>query len=230
MAPFMSRNCHAIIDRMTSHPISLKQSFKIVLIGSGGAQACCGSQLVARCSQITVLSLGGFCQHGFNVAERVYHLRPSRLGLRYRQHCVPSRWPSTVGSAFNQARLQGDYTALMVPTISLRHGANGTIRRQHSNKVNQLPIWSVQNLTACVVGERGKMLKLISCTSYWDAMAYLTASPPATALRWSRWSYCGMKPKKLSHFCNKRSSGPHSYIRACLPNFKLVKTLSRITW
>lgn len=157
----------AIIDRMNaSHPISLaqRQPFKIVLIGtSGGAQvALAAAPYLDQWldAQSTVLSIGGVfaSTDGFNVAERVYHLQGRRDWVEDIGSIVfPSRWPSTVGSAFNQARLQGDYTALISgphthdgPTGYFGKelvSANGTSYVDLTfQQVNQLPIWSVQKL------------------------------------------------------------------------------------
>jgi len=65
-------------------------------------------------AQITVLSGVFFGRDGFNVAERVYHLRGRRDWVEDIVALSPIALAATVGSAFNQA-LQGDYTALISP-------------------------------------------------------------------------------------------------------------------
>jgi len=141
------------MQRIQSHSpsVNLSRSFWLT---SGGAQVPrCGSPpwRVARFRSLCS-PLGCFCTDGFNVAERVYHLQAETvedIGILF-----PSRWPSTVGSAFNQAS-QGDYTAL----ISGPHNCDGPtgyfgkelVSKWHYvdltfQQVNQLPIWSVQKL------------------------------------------------------------------------------------
>ena len=155
----------AIIDRMnTAHPIpSNRKPFKIILIGtSGGAQvALAAAPDLDRWldTQIVIISLGGVFagKDGFNAAERVYHLRGRQDWIENIGSIVfPSRWPWTVGSAFNQARQQGNYTV----SISGPHahdgptgyfgeklvGATGVSYLDLTlQQVNQLPIWSVDD-------------------------------------------------------------------------------------
>ena len=155
----------AIIDRMnTAHPIpSNRKPFKIILIGtSGGAQvALAAAPDLDRWldTQLVVISLGGVIagKDGFNAAERVYHLRGRQDWIENIGSIVfPSRWPWTFGSAFNQARQQGNYTA----SISGPHahdgptgyfgeklvGATGVSYLDLTlQQVNQLPIWSVRD-------------------------------------------------------------------------------------
>ncbi len=143
-------------------PVSYRQPLKLVLIGtSGGAQVALGAAPYLDQwldAQITVLSIGGVFAgtDGFKAAEHVYHLQGRRDWIEDIGSIVfPSRWPWTVGSPFNQARLQGNYTV----SISGPHAhdgltgyfglelvkANGiTYVDLTLQQVNQLPIWSVQ--------------------------------------------------------------------------------------
>jgi hypothetical protein len=121
----------AIINRMNAaHPIPLKQrqTFKIILIGtSGGAQvALAAAPYVDQWldTQIVVISIGGVfaSSDGFNAAEHVYHLESRQDWIEdIGNIAFPSRWPWTVGSAFNQALQRGDYT----PLISGPHAHDG---------------------------------------------------------------------------------------------------------
>jgi hypothetical protein len=154
----------AIIDRMkAAHPISKSsQPLKIILMGtSGGAQvALAASPYVDQWldARIIVVSIGGVFAgtDGFNVAKHVYHLQGRQDWIEDIGSIVfPSRWPWTVGSPFNQARREGRYTV----EVSGPHkhdgsqGYFGLDKVQASGiryvdltiqKVNQLPIWSVQ--------------------------------------------------------------------------------------
>ncbi len=156
-----------IIDRMNAvHPIPLshRQSLKIILIGtSGGAQVALGAaryldQWVD--ARLIVVSIGGVFAgtDGFHAAEHMYHLQGRRDWIEDIGRIIfPLRWPWTIGSPFNQARQQGNYTALMSgphahdgPTGYFGEElarANGiTYVDLTVQKVNQLPIWSAQKL------------------------------------------------------------------------------------
>jgi hypothetical protein len=156
----------AIIDRMNvAHPIPLssRQPLKIILIGtSGGAQVALGAAHYLDQwldTQITVVSVGGVFTgtDGFNAAEHVYHLHGRRDWVEDIGKIVfPSRWPWSVGSPFNQARQQGDYTVHL--SGSHTHdgsegyfgeklvGANGmTYVDLTLQQVNQLPVWSAKS-------------------------------------------------------------------------------------
>lgn len=157
---------NAIIDRMNAaHPIpsSPHESLKIILIGtSGGAQVSLGAvpylhQWLERrqSPQIFVVSVGGVFagKEGFEASEHIYHLQGKRDWIEDIGRIVfPSRWPWTVGSPFNQARRQGNFT---IQTIGpqAHDGSTGYFgeKQVRSNityvdltlrAVNQLPIWS----------------------------------------------------------------------------------------
>ncbi len=155
----------AIIDRMNAaNPLSVSSGkpFKIILIGtSGGGQvALAATPYLEKWldEPIFVVSVGGVFAgtDGFNAAERVYHLRGTKDWVEDIGGIVfPSRWFWSVGSPFNQARQQGRYQAY----ISGPHEHDGSkgyfgeaVARKDGTKfvdltvqkVNQLPIWSVQ--------------------------------------------------------------------------------------
>ncbi len=155
----------AIIDRMNAaHPIPRfwDRPFKILLMGtSGGAQVALGAApYINRWldAQIVVVSIGGVFAgtDGFNASEHFYHLQGQRDWVEDIGSIIfPSRWSWTVGSGFNQALQQGRYTV----RISGPHEHDGSegyfgqnfIRANGMRyvdltiqKVNQLPIWSVQ--------------------------------------------------------------------------------------
>ena len=153
----------AIIDRMNAaHPLprSPQQPLKVILIGtSGGAQVALGAAtyldqwLNAR---ITVLSIGGVFagEEGFQASRSVYHLQGTRDWLEDLGPVMfPSRWPWTVTSSFNQARLRGRYEVYnsgphthdgsegyfgtdIAPTTGI------TYVELTLQQVNRLPIWS----------------------------------------------------------------------------------------
>ncbi len=155
----------AIVDRMNAaHPIPLssRQPLKIVLVGtSGGAQVALGAAPYLNewlDTQIFVISVGGVFAgtDGFNAAEHVYHLQGRRDWIDDIGSIIfPSRWPWSVGSPFNQARQQGNYTV----HLSGPHAHDGSEgyfgeKRIRPNgityvdltlqNVNQFPIWSAQ--------------------------------------------------------------------------------------
>lgn len=156
----------AIIDRMNAAnpiPVSSGKPFKIILIGtSGGGQvALAATPYLEKWldEPIFVVSIGGVFAgtDGFNAAERVYHLRGSRDWIEDIGGIVfPSRWFWSVGSAFNQARLQGRYQAYSSGPHK-HDGSQGYFGEEVARKdgtkyvdltvqkVNQLPIWSVQS-------------------------------------------------------------------------------------
>lgn len=157
----------AIADRMNAAypiPTSSGKPFKVILIGtSGGGQVALAATPYLKQwldEPIDVVSIGGVFagKDGFNAAERVYHLRGSRDWVEDIGGIVfPSRWFWTVGSAFNQARLQGRYQAFMSGPHK-HDGSQGYFGEEVATKdgtkyvditvqkVNQLPIWSVQKL------------------------------------------------------------------------------------
>ena len=153
----------AIIERMNAaHPIpqSPQQPLKIILIGtSGGAQVALGAVPYLERSlnpESIVVSVGGSFDGntGFEAVDRVYHLQGDRDWVEdITRFLFASRWRSTVGSPFNQARRQGRY--IVVPSGPHAHdGAQGyfgtasvgtsetTYVELTLKKVNQLPIWS----------------------------------------------------------------------------------------
>lgn len=157
---------NAMIERMeAAHPIpsSPRQPLKLVLIGtSGGAQVALGAAPYLQqwlSPKITVVSVGGVFAgtDGFNVAKHIYHLQGSQDWVEDIGKIVfPSRWRWTVGSPFNQARRQGNFT---VQTIGpqAHDGSTGYFGKKLISpngityveltlqKVNQLPIWSDKN-------------------------------------------------------------------------------------
>jgi len=124
MAPFIIKNCHCDHrpdECSVFNPTSQRQSFKIILIGtSGGAQvALAAAPYLDEMLRSPCSLLGCFAgRDGFNVAERVYHLRGRRDWVEDIGHFSHRAWPATVGSAFN--RLQGDIQHLLVvPTTMM---------------------------------------------------------------------------------------------------------------
>ena len=128
---------------------------------SGGAQVALGATPYLDQwldAQIVVVSIGGVFAgtDGFIAAERVYHLQGGRDWVEDIGWIVfPSRWVWTVGSPYNQALQQGRY----LEYISGPHEHDGSKGYFGQNflkpngikyvdltiqKVNQLPIWSVQ--------------------------------------------------------------------------------------
>lgn len=154
---------HAIIDRMNAaHPIpnSSNQPLKIILIGtSGGGQVALGASNYLEEwleAQLIVVSIGGVFagDEGFKAVKHTYHLQGSQDWIEDIGRVVfPSRWPWTVGSPFNQARRQGNFT---VQTIGpqAHDGSTGYFGQEPAKPngvtyvdltlkaVNQLPIWS----------------------------------------------------------------------------------------
>lgn len=152
----------AIIDRMnTAHPIpqNSSQPLKIILIGtSGGAQVALGAAPYLNRwldSEILVVSVGGVFagKDGFPKVEHTYHLQGRPDWIEYIGRIIfPSRWPWTVGSPFNQAQRNGDFT---VQTIGpqAHDGPTGYFGKKlvepnityvdlTLQSVNKLPIWS----------------------------------------------------------------------------------------
>ncbi|MCC5651423.1 hypothetical protein LC609_16615 [Nostoc sp. XA013] len=157
---------NAIVDRMNAvYPLSKrpKQGLKIILVGtSGGVQVALGavSDLDQWLNaQLIVVSIGGDFdgEKGFDKVDHVYQLVGSRDWIEDISKIVfASRWPITVGSPFNQARLQGRYTVMQTGphAHSGSQGYFGTTAIGQSQttyveltfeKVNNLPIWSNQN-------------------------------------------------------------------------------------
>jgi len=99
MAPFIIRNhCdHRPDECSVFNPTLQRQPFKIILIGTSGAQVALAAAPHLDewlDAQITVLYWGVFAgRDGFNVAERVYHLRGRRDWVEDIGIVFPSRWP-----------------------------------------------------------------------------------------------------------------------------------------
>jgi hypothetical protein len=150
----------AIVDRMSAEsPIpTSSEPLTIILIGtSGGAQVALGaSEYLDRWlnAEIVMVSIGGVFSgtDGFNSIDQMYHLYGRRDWIEDLGAILfASRWPSTVGSPFNQAKHQGDYTAQVIG--SQAHDGNegyfgfspqpdGTTPLEATvEAVNQLPIW-----------------------------------------------------------------------------------------
>lgn len=152
----------AVINRMNaahSIPYSSKQPLKIILIGtSGGAQVALGASYYLNQwldAQIIVVSVGGVFagDDGFQAVKQTYHLQGRRDWIEDVGFVFPSRWPWAVGSPFNQARRQGNFTVETIgpqghdgPTgyFGLKPAKpNGTTYVELTlQAVNQLPIWS----------------------------------------------------------------------------------------
>ncbi|MGE5658594.1 MAG: hypothetical protein ACM37W_18495 [Actinomycetota bacterium] len=152
----------AIIERMQAkHPFlrTGERPLKIILIGtSGGVQVALGATPYLKHwlnhSEISVVSIGGVFsgKNGFNEVDRIYHLRGRRDAIEDIGGIIfPSRWPWFVGSAFNQARYQGRYSAL-VSGPQKHDGSQGYFGQDRAKngqtyveitlqQVNQLPIW-----------------------------------------------------------------------------------------
>ncbi|MBW4424839.1 MAG: hypothetical protein KME50_10390 [Nostoc desertorum CM1-VF14] len=157
---------NAIVDRMNAvYPLSKrpKQGLKMILVGtSGGVQVALGAVPDLDHwlnAQLIVVSIGGDFdgEKGFDKVDHVYQLVGSRDWIEdISQIVFASRWPITVGSPFNQARLQGRYTVIKTGPHA-HSGSQGyfgttTIGQSQTTyveltfeKVNQLPIWSNQN-------------------------------------------------------------------------------------
>ena len=151
----------AIIERMNAQqPIPVKP--QIILLGtSGGVQVGLGAADYLKRdleAEITIVSLGGVFAgtNGFTVSDRIYHLHGDRDWVENIGAIVfPSRWRWTVGSPFNQARLQNRY-AVASSGSQTHDGAEGYFGENLANngvtyvdltlqQVNQLPIWSANN-------------------------------------------------------------------------------------
>ena len=151
-----------IVERMNAiHPIppsSQEEPLKIILIGtSGGVEVALGAAPYLKqwlAAKMTLVSVGGVFngRNGFDAIEHFYHLRGSRDWVEDIGGIVfPSRWKWNVTSSFNQARLQGRYTA--GSSGSQNHdGSKGyfgedlvanniTYVELTLQAVNQLPIW-----------------------------------------------------------------------------------------
>lgn len=150
----------AIIERMNAQqPIPAKP--QIILLGtSGGVQVALGATDYLKRAlnpEITIVSLGGVFAgtNGFTVSDRIYHLHGSRDWVENIGAIVfPSRWRWTVGSPFNQARVQNRY-AVASSGSQTHDGAQGYFGEDLANngvryvdltlrQVNQLPIWSAE--------------------------------------------------------------------------------------
>lgn len=151
-----------IVDRMSrAHPIPRQQPLKVILIGtSGGVQVALGASSYLDewlDAQLIVVSIGGCFDGdtGFEAVNQMYHLQGRRDWVEDTSRLMfPSRWYWTVGSPFNQARRQGQYS--VQDTGSHTHsGAEGyfgmAIAKPNTTyveltlqAVNQLPVWSSQ--------------------------------------------------------------------------------------
>ncbi|MBD2353148.1 hypothetical protein H6G41_00670 [Tolypothrix sp. FACHB-123] len=160
---------NAIVNRMDAvYPIpeNPKQNLKLILVGtSGGVQVALGaaSHLDQWLNaQLIVVSIGGDFdgEEGFDAVEHVYQLVGERDWIEdISKILFASRWPITVGSPFNQARLAGRYTVVQTGphAHSGSQGYFGTTKIKQSQttyveltlkKVNQLPIWSNEKISA----------------------------------------------------------------------------------
>ncbi|WP_242022017.1 hypothetical protein [Microcoleus sp. FACHB-831] len=153
---------NAIIDRMNAqHPIpqSPDKPIKIILAGtSGGIEVALGAapylkELVD--ANIIIVSAGGVFngRNGFNKLDSFYHLRGRRDWVEDIGAVVfPTRWLVNVGSEFNQARLQGRYTARTIGPQT-HDGPQGYFGQDIDREkgvsyvdltlqdINKLPIW-----------------------------------------------------------------------------------------
>ncbi len=151
----------AIIERMNAQQPIPEKPLQIIMVGtSGGVQVALGAvdYLKRRLeADITIISLGGVFAgtNGFTVSDRVYHLHGEFDWVENIGAIVfPSRWRWSVGSPFNQARLQNRY-AVASSGSHTHDGAEGYFGEDLVNKgvtyvgltlqqVNQLPIWSAK--------------------------------------------------------------------------------------
>jgi hypothetical protein len=152
----------ATIERMQAvHPIrvSSSQPIKLILIGtSGGAQIALGAaEYLDRWldAKIFVVSVGGAFSggEGFDAVDRVYHLKGRRDWIEdIPKFVFPSRWSLTVGSPFNRAKQQGDYTVKITGShthdgttgyfgLKTVPGKNFTYLDLTLKKTERLPIW-----------------------------------------------------------------------------------------
>ncbi|ARV59096.1 hypothetical protein BZZ01_11010 [Nostocales cyanobacterium HT-58-2] len=153
----------AIVERMDAAypiPLSHHQPLKVILIGtSGGAQVALGAVSYLDQwlnAQMIVVSVGGSFdgETGFEEVDHVYHLQGRRDWVDDISSIVfASRWRWTVGSPFNQARLQGRYTVVSSGP-HVHDGPEGYFGKAFVGEgkttyvelmlqaVNQLPIWS----------------------------------------------------------------------------------------
>lgn len=149
-----------IVDRMRAvHPIPHQRPLKVILIGtSEGAQVALGasSYLYEWLNvQLIMVSIGGCFdgETGFAAVNQMYHLQGDRDWVEDTSRLIfPSRWYWTVGSPFNQARRQGQYSTQNTGPHA-HSGAEGyfgmAIAKPNTTyveltlqAVNQLPIWS----------------------------------------------------------------------------------------
>ncbi len=151
----------AIIERMNAQQPIPDKPLQIIMVGtSGGVQVALGAvdYLKRRLeADIAIVSLGGVFAgtNGFTASDRVYHLHGSRDWVENIGAIVfPSRWRWTVGSPFNQARVQNRYVVASSGPHA-HDGAEGYFGENLASKgvtyvdltlqvVNQLPIWSAK--------------------------------------------------------------------------------------
>jgi hypothetical protein len=152
----------AIIERMNAQQPIPEKPLQIIMLGtSGGVQVALGAaDYLKRAleAKITIVSLGGVFAgtNGFTVSDRIFHLHGDRDWVENIGAIVfPSRWRWTVGSPFNQARLQNRYVVASSGSQS-HDGAKGyfgenlagngvTYVELTLQQVNQLPIWSAKS-------------------------------------------------------------------------------------
>ncbi|MBW4663373.1 MAG: hypothetical protein KME01_04100 [Chroococcus sp. CMT-3BRIN-NPC107] len=151
----------AIIDRMNAQQPIPEKPLQVVMVGtSGGVQVALGAADYLKRNlkaEISIVSLGGVFAgtNGFTASDRVYHLHGEFDWVENIGAIVfPSRWPWTVGSPFNQARLQNRY-GVASSGAHAHDGAKGYFGENLASKgvtyvdltlqaVNQLPIWSAK--------------------------------------------------------------------------------------
>lgn len=153
-----------IINRMNAaRPLSLpsQKPLKVILIGtSGGVQVAFGAASYLdkwlNNPKLYVVSVGGDFsgEAGFNAVDHTYHLQGERDWIEDLSAIVfPSRWRWVVGSPFNQARQQNQFTVINSGPhnhdgkegyfgMAIAKPQNTTYVDLTLQKVEQLPIWS----------------------------------------------------------------------------------------
>lgn len=156
----------AVIEQMNAVyplPQTNTKNLQVILVGtSGGVQVALGAAPYLNQwlgSKITLVSIGGVFagDDGFDAIDHFYHLRGRQDWVEDIGGIVfPSRWLSSVGSPYNQARLHGHYTALTTGDQA-HDGAKGYFGEDligtdgvrsvdlTLQTVNQLPIWGKSN-------------------------------------------------------------------------------------
>lgn len=152
----------AIIERINAQnsiSSSNDEPLNIILIGySGGAEVSLGAAYYLNNwlnTKITVVSIGGVFngRNGFESIEHFYHIRGEQDWIEDIGGIVfPSRWLWNLTSSYNQARLEGRYTAITSPLhthtdskgyfdLELVPGKNINYVDLTIQQVNELPIW-----------------------------------------------------------------------------------------